>query len=79
MPAYVKLLRDSEAEVRVAAAGKVATFCKLLSNDQVVPPPLVPPVAYSPMQRWDCWTEGEWSWHVGVVPALLCETMHTSR
>ena len=35
MPAFVRLLRDTEAEVRVAAAGKVATFCKLLSNDQV--------------------------------------------
>lgn len=35
VPAFVKLLRDSEAEVRVAAAGKVAAFCKILPPEQV--------------------------------------------
>uniref|UniRef100_A0A7S0Y9B7 TOG domain-containing protein n=1 Tax=Polytomella parva TaxID=51329 RepID=A0A7S0Y9B7_9CHLO len=33
---FVRLLRDSEAEVRVAAAGKVAAFSKLLTPPQVV-------------------------------------------
>lgn len=37
MPAFVKLLGDVEAEVRVAAAGKVASFCKLLNQEQVQP------------------------------------------
>lgn len=31
------MLRDSEAEVRVAAAGKVALFSKLLAHSQIVP------------------------------------------
>ena len=35
MPCFDKVLRDSEAEVRVAAAGKVAAFCKVLTADQV--------------------------------------------
>ena len=35
VPSFLKLLRDGEAEVRVAAAGKVAAFCKLLGNDTV--------------------------------------------
>lgn len=35
VPAFVKLLRDVEAEVRVAAAGNVAAFCKLLNQEQV--------------------------------------------
>lgn len=30
-PDFVRLLSDGEAEVRVAAAGKVASFCKLLT------------------------------------------------
>lgn len=32
---YVKLLRDAEAEVRVAAAGKVSSFCKMLVLNQI--------------------------------------------
>lgn len=35
-PAYVRLLRDTEAEVRVAAAGKVAAFSKLLMPPMIV-------------------------------------------
>lgn len=35
-PDFVRLLRDSEAEVRVAAAGKVAAFCRLLPSQQIV-------------------------------------------
>lgn len=34
VPAYVRLLRDNEAEVRIAAAGKVTKFCRIL-NAQV--------------------------------------------
>ena len=30
VPAYVRLLRDNEAEVRIAAAGKVTKFCQIL-------------------------------------------------
>lgn len=30
LPAYVKLLCDNEAEVRIAAAGKVTKFCQIL-------------------------------------------------
>jgi len=37
VPSFLKLLRDGEAEVRVAAAGKVAAFCKLLGSDTVRP------------------------------------------
>lgn len=36
VPAYVKLLRDTEAEVRVAAAGKVSVVCKMLTPDRVI-------------------------------------------
>ncbi len=39
VPSFLKLLRDGEAEVRVAAAGKVAAFCKLLGSDTVRPRP----------------------------------------
>ena len=35
VPSFLKLLHDGEAEVRVAAAGKVAAFCKLLGSDTV--------------------------------------------
>ena len=35
-PAFVKLLRDPEAEVRIAAAGKVAAFCKMLTANIIV-------------------------------------------
>jgi hypothetical protein len=31
VPAFVRLLRDNEAEVRIAAAGKVTKFCRILS------------------------------------------------
>ena len=31
VPAYIRLLRDNEAEVRIAAAGKVTKFCKIVS------------------------------------------------
>jgi serine/threonine-protein phosphatase 2A regulatory subunit A len=31
VPAYVRLLRDNEAEVRIAAAGKVTKFCGIVS------------------------------------------------
>jgi serine/threonine-protein phosphatase 2A regulatory subunit A len=31
VPAYVSLLRDNEAEVRIAAAGKVTKFCMILT------------------------------------------------
>ena len=33
VPAYVRLLRDNEAEVRIAAAGKVTKFCRILSPE----------------------------------------------
>lgn len=36
VPAYVRLLRDNEAEVRIAAAGKVTKFCKILSPDLAI-------------------------------------------
>lgn len=36
MPAFVRLLRDNEAEVRVAAAAKLSAFCKILEGDAVV-------------------------------------------
>ncbi len=35
VPPFLKLLRDSEAEVRVAAAGKVAAISNLLDADTV--------------------------------------------
>ena len=35
LPPFLKLLRDSEAEVRVAAASKVASISNLLELDAV--------------------------------------------
>jgi hypothetical protein len=35
LPSLLKLLKDLEAEVRIAAASKVPTFSKVLSVDQV--------------------------------------------
>eukprot|EP00898_Chlorokybus_atmophyticus_P001885 jgi/Chlat1/2698/Chrsp180S08752 len=34
--AFAQLLRDTEAEVRIAAAGKVARFCALVNNEQSI-------------------------------------------
>lgn len=36
VPAYVRILRDNEAEVRIAAAGKVTKFCKIVSPDLAI-------------------------------------------
>lgn len=36
MPAYVRLLRDNEAEVRIAAAGKVTKFCRILDAELAI-------------------------------------------
>lgn len=36
VPAYVKLLRDNEAEVRIAAAGKVTKFCQILDPKHAI-------------------------------------------
>ena len=36
VPAYVRLLRDNEAEVRIAAAGKVTKFCQILSPELAI-------------------------------------------
>uniref|UniRef100_A0A6N2MXQ9 Phosphatase PP2A regulatory subunit A/Splicing factor 3B subunit 1-like HEAT repeat domain-containing protein n=1 Tax=Salix viminalis TaxID=40686 RepID=A0A6N2MXQ9_SALVM len=36
VPAYVRLLRDNEAEVRIAAAGKVTKFCRILSPEHAI-------------------------------------------
>ncbi|PRQ21330.1 hypothetical protein RchiOBHm_Chr7g0238001 [Rosa chinensis] len=36
VPAYVRLLRDNEAEVRIAAAGKVTKFCRILDPELAV-------------------------------------------
>ncbi|MFS7978091.1 putative armadillo-like helical protein [Helianthus anomalus] len=36
VPAYVRLLRDNESEVRIAAAGKVTKFSRFLSLELVV-------------------------------------------
>ena len=33
VPAYVRLLRDNEAEVRIASAGRVTKFCRILSPE----------------------------------------------
>lgn len=33
MPAFVRLLKDSEAEVRTAAAGQIPEFCILLDRN----------------------------------------------
>ena len=35
-PAFVRLLQDNEAEVRVAAASKVSAFCKIFNNEAVI-------------------------------------------
>ncbi len=35
LPPFVRLLRDSEAEVRGAAAGRIAAVCRLLPGEQV--------------------------------------------
>lgn len=33
MPAFVRLLRDNEAEVRIASAGKVTKFCTIVNPE----------------------------------------------
>ena len=38
LAAFTALLKDSEAEVRVAAASRVATFSRLVPTDQVSSP-----------------------------------------
>ncbi|RVW12812.1 Serine/threonine-protein phosphatase 2A 65 kDa regulatory subunit A alpha isoform [Vitis vinifera] len=39
VPTYVRLLHDNEAEVRIAAAGKVTKFCWILNPKLAIPPP----------------------------------------
>ncbi|RVW94336.1 Serine/threonine-protein phosphatase 2A 65 kDa regulatory subunit A beta isoform [Vitis vinifera] len=39
VPAYVWLLHDNEAEVRIAAAGKVTKFCWISNPKLAIPPP----------------------------------------
>ncbi|WJZ81282.1 hypothetical protein VitviT2T_001131 [Vitis vinifera] len=39
VPAYVRLLHDNEAEVRITAAGKVTKFCWILNPKLAIPPP----------------------------------------
>ncbi|GKB77305.1 serine/threonine-protein phosphatase 2A 65 kDa regulatory subunit A beta isoform-like protein, partial [Tanacetum coccineum] len=36
VPAYVRLLRDNEAEVRIAAAGKVTKFSRILGLELAI-------------------------------------------
>ena len=36
VPAYTKLLEDTEAEVRIAAAGKVSAFSRMLTPQLIV-------------------------------------------
>ena len=36
VPAYMRLLRDNEAEVRVAAVGKVTKFCQILNPELAI-------------------------------------------
>lgn len=36
VPAYVRLLRDNEAEVRIAAAGKVTKICRILNPELAI-------------------------------------------
>lgn len=36
VPAYVRLLRDNEAEVRIAAAGKVTKFSRILNPELAI-------------------------------------------
>lgn len=47
VPAYVRLLRDNEAEVRIAASGKVTKFCKILNPDLAIQQ-ILPCVKVSP-------------------------------
>ena len=36
VPAFVKLLKDSEAEVRTAIAGQIPGFCELLDRETLL-------------------------------------------
>jgi serine/threonine-protein phosphatase 2A regulatory subunit A len=36
VPAYARLLCDNEAEVRIAAAGKVTKFCRILNPELAI-------------------------------------------
>ena len=58
VPSFLKLLRDGEAEVRVAAAGKVAAFCKLLGSETARAPQLQPKLPLSS--------------HTHAVPTMSC-------
>ena len=42
VPAYVWLQRDNEAEVRIAAAGKVSKFCQILNPELAIQQILLP-------------------------------------
>ncbi|KAM1054747.1 hypothetical protein ACFX13_002110 [Malus domestica] len=42
VPAYVRLQRDNEAEVRIAAAGKVYEFCRILNPELAIQQILLP-------------------------------------
>ena len=53
LPSFVALLKDSEAEVRVAAATRVASFCKLIAIDQV-------PACSCWGSSMDIWGRGGW-------------------
>jgi hypothetical protein len=37
VPAFVKLLKDTEAEVRTAIAGQIPGFCKLVDRTTLLP------------------------------------------
>ncbi|KAM1003024.1 hypothetical protein FF1_003338 [Malus domestica] len=42
VPSYVRLQRDNEAEVRIAAAGKVSKFCRILNLELAIQQILLP-------------------------------------
>ncbi|KAM1318124.1 hypothetical protein EV2_003504 [Malus domestica] len=42
VPSYVRLQRDNEAKVRIAAAGKVSKFCRILNLKLAIQQILLP-------------------------------------
>ena len=64
VPAYTKLLEDTEAEVRIAAAGKVSAFSRMLTPQLIVSQVgLATPLAWEARATsWDLVQQGSWCW-----------------
>ena len=75
MPAYVRLLRDNEAEVRIAAAGKVTKFCRILNPELAIQHILPCVKVHIDDCRWRSFATIHYDWNV-LHPFLLHLVKH---